>query len=89
MERKVLHTNQVRMYLNLVIEWRKERVGQNLPLSVTSSGHYTIPITRNQYILEKVRRDVQLWTTLSVSHLSNEDIVNRLHNQFSLPPLKC
>ena len=50
MERKVLHTNQVRMYLNLVIEWRKERVGQNLPLSVTSSGHYTIPITRNQYI---------------------------------------
>ena len=71
------------------LEWRKERVGQNLPLSVTSSGHYTIPITRNQYILEKVRRDVQLWTTLSVSHLSNEDIVNRLHRQFSLPPSKC
>ena len=38
--------------------------------------------------MEKVRRDTPLRITLSVSHLSNEEIANKLHSQFSHPPSK-
>ena len=72
-------------------------LGQNLPLRVTSSGHYTLPLSKNQYIMEKVKRDSQVKITLVVnSDLSKEGTARKLHRQFVHPPpekliklLKC
>ena len=61
-------------------------LGQNLPLRVTNSGHYALPISRNQYLLEKVKRNSHVNVTLSTSNLSNEEIASKLHSQFSHPP---
>ena len=60
-------------------------LSQTLPLRVTTSGHYALPLSRNQYLLEKVNRNSQVNITLSVSNLSNEDIASKLHSQFSHP----
>ena len=72
-------------------------LGQNLPLRVTSSGHYTLPLSRNQHIMERVKRDPQVKITLFFdSNLSKEDVARKLHRQFVHPPpekliklLKC
>ena len=72
-------------------------LGQKVDLHVTTSGHYTIPLSKNQHIISEVEKNPNTRITLACSKdMSKDAMALKLHRQFAHPPpekllklLKC
>ena len=60
-------------------------LGQRLRLDITDSGHYALPLNRNQQIHTDTRRDRSQEVTFIVKDLSVSETAVKLHRKFSHP----
>lgn len=64
-------------------------MGQKLLLSLASSGHYCLPLSKQKQILVQASRNPKVQVTLCNKHMSPKDAALKLHRQFShCPPRK-
>ena len=65
-------------------------LGQKIPLSYTTSGHYCLPLGKHKQIMTNAERNPNVKITLNnTCNLSNKEIALKLHRQFShCPPEK-
>ena len=71
------------------IDFEKDTVSfleQVLPLGVTSTGHYTLPITKYSLMLSHNQKAVDIVLTSSSSTKSKDQIAWKLHRQFAHAP---
>ena len=61
---------------------------QELPLTVTKSGHYVIPVSQSARIIQNIARDKYSNVTLTMQslNLSKNQIATKLHQQFAHAP---
>ena len=61
-------------------------LGQKINLKVTKSGHYALPLSRNQQNIIKAERNPNIRITLAISKdLTTKQVAVKLHRQFSHP----
>ena len=71
------------------IDFENDKVfflGQCLPLSVTTSGHYILPLTKQTLMLCSADARVNMILTAESSNKSKKDIAIKLHRQFAHAP---
>jgi len=76
---------------NMVLDFQTDMVStmnQTIKLNTTSSGHYTIPLTKPKQLLMNLEDSDPIITLVSRSNLSNKQIATKLHRQFAHPSLK-
>ena len=60
--------------------------GETLPLTITTSGHYALPITQSTQLLNEFEHGYLPIITLTVlDNKSNKEIALKLHRQFAHP----
>ena len=60
-------------------------LGENIPMIITSTGHYAVPICSNKLILEDKNAVITLYTRKS--NMSPKEAALKLHRQFAHPPV--
>ena len=74
---------------NMKINFQDDRIAildENIPLMKTSSGYYTIPITKAKQIINNFKRGSTNSITLALSEVKdNYDVALKLHRQFVYP----
>ena len=74
---------KVSMFINFK-EDAANVLGQDIPLTVTQSGHYTMPITKTSKIMQLIQMQPKSSITLTISHKSSkQDIATKIHRQFA------
>ena len=76
---------------NMVLDFKKDVVStmnQSIKLNTTSSGHYTIPLTKPRQLLMNLEDQNTRITFISTTNLTNKQIATKLHRQFAHPSLK-
>ena len=61
-------------------------LGQCLPLSVTTSGHLILPITKYALLLNQKDKPINMILSADSSSMSKEGIAKKLHRQFAHAP---
>ena len=59
------------------LDFRNDKIkmfGQNIPLNYTASGHYCIPLTKNQQLLNEIGGDRRINVFLTIKDLTTQSI---------------
>ena len=76
---------------NMVLDFQKDIVStmnQTIKLNTTSSGHYTIPLTKPRQLLMNLEDQNTKITFVSTTNQSDRQIATKLHRQFAHPSLQ-
>ena len=74
---------------NMKLNFQDDRIpifNENIPLIITQSGHYAIPITKAKQLINNLDRKTNMSITLTLSNSKdNHTIALKLHRHFVHP----
>ena len=85
----LLFSRQSLKKAGMIIDFKHDTaffLNQKLPLSVTSTGHYILPITQYSLMLSQNVKSVNLTFTMATENKSKTEIALKLHRQFAHAP---